>query len=72
MFNEFVHVAYIDGAFIGILGAALVGVAAVAGSIIYSIKRKAKQMFTKEDDSDFVPGAVDYSGEDVVDTLSDD
>ena len=64
--------AYLDPAMLTAIGGAIVGVAAVAGAIFYSIKRKAKSVFKKEDDSDFIPNNSDYDNEDVVDTLSDD
>ena len=71
MFTNLFIPAYIDPAIVGILGGAIVGVVAVAGSIFYSIKRKARNLLNKDDDADFVPGATDYDDGDVIDTLED-
>ena len=65
---------YIDPAFGGMLLQVVLGIVAVGGAIVYSIKRRAKKMLGKDDTNEQL-NAVEFGtgGEnEMVDTLAED
>ena len=64
---------YIDPAFGGMLLQVVLGIVAVGGAIVYSIKRRAKRMLGKDDPDEQLNAArFDSSGEnEMVDTLAE-
>jgi len=62
---------YIDPAFAGLLLQVLIGIAAVAGIVWFSIKRKARKLLKKDDIPTRIARDEDESGE-IVDTLEDE
>ena len=65
---------YIDPAFGGMLLQVLLGIVAVGGAIVYSIKRRAKKLLGKDSPGELMK-SVDFTIGDeneIVDTLSEE
>ena len=65
---------YIDPAFGGMLLQVVLGIVAVGGAIVYSIKRRAKKLLGKDNPNEHI-NAVDFKsgGEnEMVDTLAEE
>jgi hypothetical protein len=66
---------YIDPAFGGMLLHVIIGIAAVAGAVLFSLRRKIRALFKKDKPSTASAGenAVNADkNDDMVDTLSDE